>query len=104
MPVVNVTNAALDMILNPVHGIAAEAERRDGRPMGAAQIVRRGTLDLELGADLAHGGTKPLGIARAKHESGRTVADNLAHWCGQPYAMILRIFCTRPLQLGHPLT
>jgi len=52
---VDVTHAAILVILNAVHRISAEAQSGNGRAMGSAQIMRRDfVLDPERLADIAH--------------------------------------------------
>src|SRR5580704_8850659 len=51
MPIVHVGNAALGMVLNSVHGVAAEAERRNRAAVCPPQVVRsQRRLDRKLGA------------------------------------------------------
>ena len=49
VPVVHVCDAALFVVGDAVHGVAAEAKRRDLRRKGSSQIMRRGPFSI-LGA------------------------------------------------------
>ena len=56
VPVIDRRDAALDMVLNAVHRLAAKAERGNSGAVGPAQIVWRGAFDAKLGAGRSHGG------------------------------------------------
>ena len=52
VPVVNVGDAALAVVGDPIHGVAAEAQAGDLGQRGSAQIVRRGPFDAEFADEL----------------------------------------------------
>ena len=52
VPVVNVGDAALAVVGDPIHRVAAEAKPRDLGQAGSAQIMRRDALDPEFGDQL----------------------------------------------------
>ena len=72
VPVVDAGDAALAVIGDPVHRVAAEAERRSRVPRGSPQIVRRRPLDAELRADLAHGAVELVDRAAARGRRRRS--------------------------------
>src|SRR5215831_16081389 len=107
MAVVNGSDAAFAVVLDAVHRIATEAERRDGAAVGAPEIVRREPLDVELGADRAHGAVQipNRAVARARdHEAGRLavaqLVDNLPRRRGQPHPMALLVLRAGPAGLA----
>src|SRR5262249_28039311 len=111
VPVVNAADATLGVVLDSVHGVAPEAERGDGRAVGPAQVVRRCPLDLELGADRAHGGVEAPDRSAAsragKDKASRCVVgqlgDDVLRRLGQPHAMALAILGAGPAGRRHRL-
>src|SRR5262249_60645469 len=99
-------DAALDMVLDAVHGVAAEAERRDRRAVSPAQVVRRYPLDAELAADRPHGAIETL-VRAGKHEAGGgaivELGENLPYRRRQPHPVAGAVLGAGPAEPGHRL-
>src|SRR5262249_41681889 len=115
MPVVNIADAALAMVLDPVHRVATEAERRDRRAVRPSQVVRRGALRAEPRAYATHRAGEHLDRAAAIGEDepgGLAVAklgDYVACRLRQPHFVrlaVLRagpaVFCIGRTRQGPP--
>src|SRR6516165_5252752 len=96
--IVDVGDPALDVILNPVHRVAAEPQLGDRRAVRSPEIVRRHLLpDAEPPAYLAHLRVQ-LGAAR-KYISALAVADDLLCGARNPHAVIPPVLDAGPPRL-----
>src|SRR5262249_4157098 len=103
MSVVNITDAALAMVLDSVHRIATEAERRDRRAVRPSQVVRRGALRAEPRAYATHRAVEPLdraaAVAGEDEPGGLAVAklgDYVARRLRQPHFVRLAVLGAGP--------
>src|SRR5271166_5318400 len=69
MPIIDRSDASFAVVLNPVHGVAAETESGDGGAVSAPEVVRRRFLHLYDGTDLAHRSVEA--VDRSSAESGK---------------------------------
>jgi hypothetical protein len=85
------------VVLDPVHGIAAEAKSSDFCPVRTSQVMRSYLLgDTEITADIPHRPIK-TGDCPAEHEPGRlAVHEQGLDGSWQPHLMVLGVFRTRP--------
>ena len=93
--IVNVRHAALPVVGDAVHHVAAEAEPGDRRQTGSPQIVRCGALDPEPGDGLPH--------EHARHLAGslllQMVLDQIQRGLRQPDPVIPAVLGPRPVTL-----
>ena len=99
-------DAALFVILDPVHRVRAEAHLRDRRAMSSSQVMNDCSLTSEPRADRAHGsveagdGTVASG---GKHEAGMSplCGNDVLNALRQPYAMVLLGLGAGPPHRGY---
>jgi hypothetical protein len=101
--VVHAAYAAVAVVQYSVHRRTTVAEGGDRRAEGAPQIVRRGTRQLQLLADVAHGGVEAADRAAVVGDedepSVRCLVDrveNVANLLGEPDAVGLGVLGAGP--------
>src|SRR6516162_5691493 len=65
VPIINVGDAALFVILDSVHCVATETQSGDSRAVRAPQIMWRCALEAKLATDRAHSTIEPVNRAAA---------------------------------------
>src|SRR5262249_27168699 len=102
--IVHAGDAALDVVLDSVHGVPAEAQCGDGRAVRAPEVVGGYLVrDAELLADVTHrfGQVAHRLEDEARRLSITDVVDDLARSFRQPHAVRLLVFCPRPAEFWH---